>query len=71
MWQEAHDLYVRLNVPAGVAESAARLALLARQWGDLPRSRECLIEARAAADASSDAETVDYVREVTAQMERG
>ena len=71
MWQEAHDLYVRLNVPAGVAESAARLALLARHRGDLPRGRECLIEARAAADASSDPETVAYVREVMAQMERG
>jgi len=69
MWQEAHDLYLRLNVPAGVAESAARLALLARHRGDLPRSRECLIEARAAADASSDPETLEYVREVTAQMQ--
>jgi tetratricopeptide (TPR) repeat protein len=69
MWQEAHDLYLRLNVPAGVAESAARLALLARHGGDLPRSRECLIEARAAADASSDPETLEYVREVTAQMQ--
>ena len=28
LWQEAHDLYVRLDVPAGVAESAARLARL-------------------------------------------
>jgi tetratricopeptide (TPR) repeat protein len=69
MWQEAHDLYLMLNVPAGVAESAARLAILARHRGDLPRSRECLIEARAAADASNDPETAEYVREVTAQME--
>jgi hypothetical protein len=26
LWQEAHDLYVQVDVPAGVAESAARLA---------------------------------------------
>ena len=25
LWQEAHDLYVQVAVPAGVAESAARL----------------------------------------------
>jgi tetratricopeptide (TPR) repeat protein len=28
LWQEAHDLYVTAAVPAGVAESAARLAAL-------------------------------------------
>ena len=27
LWREAYDLYVALNAPAGVAESAARLAL--------------------------------------------
>jgi hypothetical protein len=70
MWQEAHDLYVTLDVPAGVAESAARLALLARHQGNLPRSREWLIEARSAAHASADPETLEYIREVTAQMER-
>jgi len=31
LWQEAHDLYVALKISAGVAESAARLALLARR----------------------------------------
>jgi len=70
MWQEAHDLYVAINVPAGVAESAARLALLAHHQGDLPRSRECLIEASAAAHAAADLETLEYIREVTAQLER-
>jgi len=30
LWQEAHDIYAALDVPAGVAESAARLARLAR-----------------------------------------
>ena len=28
LWQEAHDLYVKADVPAGIAESAARLAAL-------------------------------------------
>jgi len=65
LWQEAHDLYVGLNLSAGIAESAARLALLARQQGDLARSRERLIEASAAADATADPETLQYIRRVT------
>jgi len=57
LWQEAHDLYVALNVAPGIAESAARLALLARRAGDLQRSPEWLSEAIAAADVSDDPET--------------
>ena len=33
LWQEAHDLYLKLNVTAGVAESAAKLATLDRTPG--------------------------------------
>jgi len=69
LWQEAHDLYTALKAPAGIAESAARLALLARQQGDLRRSRECLTEATAAANSTADPETLQYIREVTAQIE--
>ena len=69
LWQEAHDLYVAVNVPAGVAESAARLALLAWRQGDLYQSREWLSEASAAAQLSDDPETLQYLREVTAQIE--
>ena len=69
LWQEAHDLYVAVNVKSGVAESAARLALLARRQGDQHRSREWLSEASAAADASDDPETLQYIREVTTQIE--
>jgi tetratricopeptide (TPR) repeat protein len=68
LWQEAHDLYEALKMPAGIAESAARLALLARYDGDLERSRECLTEARTAANATADPETLQYIREVTAQL---
>jgi tetratricopeptide (TPR) repeat protein len=68
LWQEAHDLYVTLNVAAGVAESAARLALLAQRLGDLQRSRECLNEASAAAEASDDPETLQYIREVRLKL---
>ena len=68
LWQEAHDLYASLKVSAGIAESAARLALLARQQGDLARSRERLIEASAAADATDDPETLQYIRKVTTQL---
>ena len=69
LWQEAHDLYVSVNVRAGVAESAARLALLARRQGDLPQSREWLARAVTAARAADDAETLNYVNEVKAQIE--
>jgi tetratricopeptide (TPR) repeat protein len=69
LWQEAHDLYLALNAMAGVAESAARLALLARRQGDLARSRECLSEASAAAEATADPEALQYIRNVTVQLE--
>jgi tetratricopeptide (TPR) repeat protein len=69
LWQEAHDLYQAVNVTAGVAESAARLALLAQRNGDLQRSREWFGEASAAADATDDPETLQYIREVKIQIE--
>jgi hypothetical protein len=34
LWQEAHDLYVVVEVQPGVAESAARLARRARRQGE-------------------------------------
>ena len=81
MWQEAHDLYVavseapniteswRRGVLGGVAVSAARLALLAWRQGNSQKSREWLSEANAAADASNDTETLEYLREVKARIE--
>ena len=68
LWQEAHDLYVDLKATAGVAECAARLALLALRSGDSQQSREWLSKASAAADASADPETLQYVKEVRAQI---
>ena len=69
LWQEAHDLYVTLNATAGVAESAARLGLLARSQGDEQQSREYLREATEAAEAGADPETIAYIRKVTAELE--
>ena len=81
LWQEAHDLYVAASeapditesfgrgVLGGVAESAARLALLAWRQGDLQRSREWLSKASAAADASNDADTLQYISEVRTRIE--
>ena len=69
LWQEAHDLYMAVAAAPGVAESAARLALLARRQGDLQRSREWLREASTTADATNDPETLHYIREVRAQIE--
>src|SRR5689334_8321700 len=42
LWEEAYGLYAGVLVKQGVAESAARLALLARQQGDPDRSRDWL-----------------------------
>ena len=69
LWHEAHALYVACNVQAGVAESAARLALLAAQAGHEEGRRAWLGRAVAAADAAGDAETLHYVRGVRAQLE--
>ena len=69
LWQEAHDLYVSVNVPAGIAESAARLALLAQRQGNLPRSREWLARAVTAASTADDSETLRYVNEIGARIE--
>ena len=68
LWQEAHDLYVSLDASAGIAESAARLALLARRKGDRQRSREWLDRAITAADSADDPETHQYINEVRAQI---
>ena len=67
--REAHDLYVTLDVLAGIAESAARLALLARRGSDLQRSRKWLSEAMAAADRADDPETLQYIGDVKTQIE--
>jgi hypothetical protein len=40
LWEEAHHLYVMAKVWAGAAESAGRLAKLARRRGDQEKSRE-------------------------------
>lgn len=62
LWLEAHDLYVAVSVLAGVAECAARLALLARRRGDLQRSREWFGQAIAAADTTDDPEIRTFLR---------
>jgi hypothetical protein len=69
LWQEAHDNYVAVSAPAGIAESAARLALLAHRQGDSQQIRECLSAASAAADESQDPETLQYIRKVRAKIE--
>jgi hypothetical protein len=69
LWQEAHDLYLTLDVTAGVAECAARLALLAQREKDFRESREWLIKASKAAEVAHDPETSQFVAEVEACIE--
>ena len=70
LWQEARDLYVAVDVAPGIAESAARLALSAKRRGDVQRAREWLDEARVAAERAGDPESLEYVREVQAVIEK-
>ena len=53
-----------LDLPAGVAESAARLAILSSQRGHSDEVLEWLGRAKAAAEASGDQETIEYVNGV-------
>lgn len=68
-WLEAYDLYVTAGEPMGVAESAAWLALLARRQEDIPRSRQWLGRASAAAEASGDQDSLKWVRKARAEIE--
>jgi hypothetical protein len=68
-WREAHDLYVVLGVSGGMAESAARLALLAWQRDARQESRRWLAEATSAANTGDDPDAREYVRRVSAQVE--
>ena len=61
-WEEAFHLYVKTNVPPGVAESALRLAELAHRDGDGDRAREWLRIANGAAEESDDDELRRRVR---------
>ncbi len=69
LWREAHDLYASVGISAGVAESAARLAILAWRQGDGVSSRHWLSAATAAADASDDPSSLRYVSQVKAMIE--
>lgn len=69
LWREAHALYATVDVPAGVAESAANLALLAQAGGDTERARAWLDAADAAATAVGDRDSLQFVRTVKARIE--
>ena len=68
LWEEAHGLYAGVRVTPGVAECAARLALLAARDGDSTRSRDWLGKAAAAAESSGDPDTMKYVGAVRSQV---
>ena len=61
LWREACDRYEALELSAGVAESAARLAMLSSRRGDSDDAMVWLGRAQAAAEASGDREMIDYV----------
>jgi tetratricopeptide (TPR) repeat protein len=69
LWSEARDLYSKLPYPPAVAETSARLALLAHRKGDFKQAREWLNEAKAAAEAVDDPDTLRYTRKAEARIE--
>jgi tetratricopeptide (TPR) repeat protein len=68
LWEEAKHLYESVNVLPGVAECAARLALIARRNENPERARQMLAEATAAAEKSGDPNSVRYVNEVKTRI---
>jgi tetratricopeptide (TPR) repeat protein len=69
LWSEARSLYATLNYPPAIAETSARLALLALRQGDRERAREYLGEAKAAAARCDDVGTLDFTRKAEALVE--
>jgi tetratricopeptide (TPR) repeat protein len=67
-WLEAHDQYAAVGIQAGVAECAARLALLAHRSGESQRSRDWLARAEAAIGADKNPEVVAYIAQVRAAI---
>src|ERR1041385_2959167 len=68
-WQEAHDLYRSVNVLAGVAGSAAHLALLAQHKNDVQESLHWLDEAIKTAEIAEDPEVSQFVASVKVQLD--
>jgi catechol 2,3-dioxygenase-like lactoylglutathione lyase family enzyme len=68
LWEEAARLYQQVGVREGLAESAAWSARLAWRANDLGRARDWLAAARRAADATNDAGTWKFVREVGLEL---
>jgi tetratricopeptide (TPR) repeat protein len=68
LWREAHDLYLAVEVLAGVAGSSASLALIAKEQGKLQQSRDWLDQAITNADRAGDAEVQEHVQMIEAQL---
>lgn len=68
LWAEAKLLYDSVNVLPGVAECAARLALVAHRRRDSERARTLLAEATEAARNSGDNQSLKYVNQVRTQI---
>jgi tetratricopeptide (TPR) repeat protein len=70
LWTDVRARYESLGITSGVAESAARLARLAHQCGDVPRSREWIDSAIASAKAAGGGDVLEFVLEVAAEIAR-
>jgi tetratricopeptide (TPR) repeat protein len=68
LWEEAKNLYASVNVLPGVAECAARLALIARHNEDPERASQMLAEATTAAEASGDYNSIRHINEVRTRI---
>ncbi len=68
LWEEAHDIYIAEKVLTGVAETAARLALLAWQQKLEDRARQWLAKANSAAAEIGDPAATHFVEKANATI---
>lgn len=68
LWEEAYDRYVGVGIVEGVAEAAARLAILNHRKGEIEKGREWFAKAKVASEASSDPDTHKFISEVNAKI---
>lgn len=68
LWEEAYDRYTGAGIVEGVAEAAARLALLYHRRGEIERSRQWIAKANEASEVSNDRATHKFIGEVNATI---
>jgi len=70
LWQEAHDLYLIVDIPEGNAECSGHLSLLYKKSNDIQQSLNWFEKAETAANKSNDPETHKFILDVKKKIEK-